>query len=75
MVLMEADTLSIPIISTDIESTREMGDYAGVIVENSKEGILQGMHDFANGRVFCKNSDFEEYNKKVIEEFNEIIKF
>ena len=75
MVLMEADTLSIPIISTDIESTREMGDYAGVIVENSKEGILQGMHDFANGRVICKNSDFEEYNKKVIEEFNELIKF
>lgn len=75
MVLMEADTLSIPIISTDIESTREMGDYAGVIVDNSKEGILQGMHDFVNGKVICKNSDFEEYNKKVIKEFNEIIKF
>ena len=75
MVLMEADTLSVPIISTDIESTRVMGDYAGVIVDNSKEGILQGMYDFANGNVGCKNSDFEEYNKKVIEEFNEIIKF
>lgn len=73
MVLMEADILNIPIISTDIEATREMGDYAGCIVENSEEGILQGMHDFINGNVVCKNSNFEYYNQNAISEFNQLL--
>ena len=73
MVLMEADTLGIPIISTDIESTRAMGDYAGVLVENSEEGILKGMHDFASGEIQSKHSDFEKYNERAVEEFKELI--
>ncbi|WP_295603784.1 glycosyltransferase, partial [uncultured Methanobrevibacter sp.] len=73
MVLMEADTLGIPIISTDIESTRAMGDYAGVLVENSEEGILKGMHDFASGEIQSKHSDFEKYNERAVEEFRELI--
>ena len=74
MVLMEADTLNVPIISTDIESTRAMKDYAGTIVENSQEGILQGMYDFALGKIKPNNSDFKEYNEKALDEFNKIIK-
>jgi len=73
MVLMEADTLCVPMISTDIDSTRAMGDYAGVIVENSEEGILQGMYDFVSGKVTCKNSDFKKYNEKAIDEFIKLI--
>ncbi len=73
MVLMEADTLCVPMISTDIESTRAMGDYAGVIVENSQEGILQGMHDFVSGNVKCKNSDFKMYNEIAVDEFKRLI--
>ncbi len=73
MVLMEADTLCVPMISTDIESTRAMGDFAGVIVENSEEGILQGMYDFVSGRISCSNSDFKTYNEKAVEEFENIL--
>ena len=73
MVLMEADTLCIPMISTDIESARAMGDYAGVIVENSEEGILKGMKDFVSGNIACKNSDFEKYNEMALDEFLELI--
>ncbi|WP_405294382.1 CDP-glycerol glycerophosphotransferase family protein [Methanobrevibacter sp.] len=73
MVLMEADTLCIPIISTDIDATREMGKFAGKIVENSQEGILSGMYDFVNGKVNCENTDFEKYNKMAIEEFYNLI--
>jgi CDP-glycerol glycerophosphotransferase len=73
MVLMEADTLSVPIISTDIEATRAMKDYAGVIVENSEEGILQGMHDFVSGKITCSNSDFEKYNENALGEFADLI--
>ena len=74
MVLMEADTLCIPIISTDIASTRAMGDYAGYIVENSEEGILQGMYDFVDGKVTCANSDFEKYNDIAVNEFYSLLK-
>lgn len=73
MVLMEADTLSVPIISTDIESTRCMGDYAGFLVENSEMGILQGMYDFALGKVKCNNSDFRKYNDDAVDEFKRVI--
>lgn len=69
MVLMEADALCIPIISTDIDATRAMGKYAGYIVENSQEGLLKGMFDFVDSKVTCQNSDFEQYNLKAIEEF------
>ena len=74
MVLMEADTLGIPIISTDIEATRAMKDYAGFIVENSEDGILHGMYDFVSGKVKANNSDFEKYNQEALDEFNRIIK-
>jgi len=74
MVLMEADTLCITIISTDIASTRAMGDYAGYIVENSEEGILQGMYDFVDGKVTCANSDFEKYNDIAVNEFYSLLK-
>jgi len=73
MVLMEADTLGIPMISTDIASTRAMGDYAGVIVENSHEGILKGMHDFASGEIKSNGSDFEKYNDEAVHEFDCLI--
>ena len=73
MVLMEADTLCVPIISTDIASTRAMGEYAGHLVENSQEGILKGMHDFVDGNVACSNSDFEKYNEVAVDEFYSLL--
>lgn len=73
MVLMEADTLDIPIIATDIESTRHMGSYGGYLVENSQEGLLNGMYDFADGKVKPPKSDYGQYNKEAIKEFLEIL--
>jgi CDP-glycerol glycerophosphotransferase len=74
MVIMEADTLDVPIISTDIESTRQMGEYGGYLVENSLEGLLSGMYDFAEGKVKPLESDYEQYNRNAITEFFEILK-
>lgn len=74
MVIMEADTLGVPIIATDIESTMAMGEYGGYIVDNSCEGILKGMHDFAEGKVRPLNSDYRKYNRNAIDEFLQIIK-
>ncbi|MBE6498985.1 MAG: glycosyltransferase [Methanobrevibacter thaueri] len=74
MVLMEADTLSIPIISTKINATTMMGDYAGEIVENSQEGLLKGMYDYVDGKIKCNNSNFEKYNQEAINEFYKLLK-
>ena len=73
MVLMEANTLGLSIISTDIESTKAMGEYAGYMVDNSKEGLLKGMVDFSEGKVKPLNSDFKEYNQNAISEFYKIL--
>lgn len=73
MVIMEADTFNIPVIATDINGTQWMRDYGGYIVENSEEGILQGMYDFSQGKVNPLGIDYEEYNKNAIEEFLKII--
>ena len=73
MVIMEADTLDIPIIATDIEATKSMGSYGGHLVENSQEGLLKGMSDFVEGKVKPLKSSYEEYNKEAIEEFLKIL--
>lgn len=73
MVLMEADTLNIPIIVMDIVGIQWIKEYNGYIVENSKKGILNGMYDFMEGKVKTLDIDYVEYNKNVIDEFYSII--
>ncbi|WP_304093798.1 glycosyltransferase [Methanobrevibacter ruminantium] len=72
MVLMEADSLNIPVIATDCDGIQWMKDYDGKIIENSEEGILNGLYDFMEGDVNHLDIDFEEYNKNAIEEFYSI---
>ena len=73
MVIMEADSFNIPVVATDINGTQWMKDYGGYIVENSEEGILQGMYDFSQGKVNHLGIDYDEYNRSAIEEFFKII--
>lgn len=74
MVLMEAEALEVPVIATDICGMQMLREYNGHIVENSEEGILQGMHDYMDGKVHVMGVDFEEYNKKALNEFYSILK-
>ena len=73
MVIMEADTLKVPIIATDIVGTQWMRDYGGYIVETSEKGIYKGLNDFMDGKVDLLNIDYEEYNRKAIEEFYSVL--
>lgn len=73
MVLIEADTFNIPVMATDIVGTQWMKEYGGYIVENSEEGILNGLYDFMEGKVNPLGLDYDEYNKQAIEEFNSIL--
>ena len=73
MVIMEADAFDIPIIATDITGTQWMKEYEGYIVENSEQGILKGMYDFAEGKVNALGIDYKKYNENAVDEFLKII--
>jgi CDP-glycerol glycerophosphotransferase len=67
---MEALILNKPIISTNIAGPYEfLNQGYGHIVENSEEGLLQGMNDFAQGKITdLIPFDAEKFNQTAIEE-------
>ena len=76
MTIMEALILGKPVVSTDIpgpsEFLRETG--CGLLVEDSTEGVLDGLNAYYDGRLNALNPfDAEGFNKKAIEEFDELI--
>ena len=71
--MIEADSIDIPVLATDIVGTQIFKEYGGYTVENSNEGLLQGLYDFMEGKINPLNVDWEEYDKKAIEEFYSII--
>lgn len=73
IVITEADTLGIPVISTDIVGTQWLRDYDGNLVENSQEGLLNGMHDFMEGKIHTLNIDYESFNNQIIENFYNLL--
>ena len=75
LVLAEADMLGIPCFSTNIPGPRPfMEKHGGLLVENSEEGILQGMKDCLDGKVpKSLNVDYEEYNREAIAQFESLI--
>lgn len=76
MVLLEALTLGLQIVATDIIANRhllENGKY-GILVENSVEGIYKGMKSIVEKQSINAKFDAEEYNRKAIESFYEKLK-
>lgn len=74
LVLAEANILGLPIISTDIVGPRGfMQRYGGRLVQNSEEGLYQGMQELLEGKVPVIDIDYEEYNKKALEEFYDLL--
>lgn len=75
LVLLEADTLGLPVISTDIPGPRGfMKKYGGLLVPPTPEGLLGGFRSFDKGEVKVLHVDYEAYNKTAINEFMELIK-
>jgi CDP-glycerol glycerophosphotransferase len=68
LVILEADTLGVPAISCDIRGPRGfLKAHGGNLVENSEDGLLEGMKAYASGNIHPMNVDFEELNRKSIE--------
>lgn len=74
LVLLEADTLGIPVFATDIPGPRcFLKQYGGLLTENSREGILKGMRYYNEGKIQPLNTDYEKYNKSAAERFKDIL--
>ena len=47
--------------------------YGGYLVEDSTEGILQGMYDFADGKIKPMNIDYIKRNAHIRKQLEEIL--
>ncbi len=75
LALIEADILGKPIVSTDIGGPRSfMLEHGGRLVENSEEGIYQGIELLLSGQVKPLIIDYKAYNETVKKEFEELFK-
>ncbi len=77
MVLLEAMTLGMHIIATDIVANRtvlEQGRY-GLLVENSIEGLEKGLNQIAKNELDYQPDKFvpDEYNKRAMSTFYRIL--
>ncbi|TDK62187.1 GW domain-containing glycosaminoglycan-binding protein [Bacillus salipaludis] len=78
MVLLEAMTLGMKIIATDIVANRtvlEQGRF-GLLVENSIEGLENGLKQMAKNELDYRPDEFnpDEYNKKAMDTFYKVLK-
>ncbi len=74
LTLLEADTIGLPTISTNVQGPRGfVQEYGGVLVDVNEEGICQGMKDFMEGKVKAMNVDYEAYNKRAVSQFEEML--
>lgn len=75
MTIMESLILNVPILSVDIDGPRNFlkQGYA-YLVENSEEGLEDGMDKFINHQFKeLKKFNSEQFNKNAIEEFYKIL--
>ena len=74
LVLVEADILGKPVVSTNISGPRGfMLDHGGTLVENSQTGLERGLQMLYDGEVQPMAVDYETYNQSVVEEFEQLL--
>jgi CDP-glycerol glycerophosphotransferase len=75
LALVEADILGLQSFSTDIVGPRIfLKKYNGNLVEDSNEGIYNGMKDYLNNNLKQLKANYEEYNKEAIDNFYKLLK-
>lgn len=73
--LADADVLGLSCVATDVPGNHAfMKQYGGYLVENSQDGVEEGLRACLNKKVPKKLSiDYEEYNKEAIAQFESLI--
>ena len=70
MVLLEALTLGLPIVATDIAGTRSILDQTPYpLVDPSADGVAEGMHAFLTSPHDSQAFDGADYCHDVMQEF------
>lgn len=76
LVLFEVMQLDMPIISTDIPGPSEfLKQGYGLVVENSTDGLLNGMQQAALDKIPKLKYDFDAHNQNAIQQFYKILDF
>lgn len=74
MTLLESLILEKPIVATDIVGNRSvMHDRGGLLVENSIQGLKDGMEKFIEGTVTVIPFDGYSYNKAALGQFYQLL--
>ena len=74
MTIIEALILNVPVVSTAITGPKEFLEQGyGYVVENSENGIFDGLTAFHNNEINNLVSfDAEKFNQNALTEFNEL---
>lgn len=71
--IKEAEALQVPVVSTDIPGPHSfMKSYNGYLVEETVDALYNGILDFEANNVKLMNIDFDLYNARAIQEFEEL---
>lgn len=81
MVRVEALTLGLPVITTDVAYTKELiQDKFGIVVENSERGIYEGIKQAITNSEFVeklkkqvKDYSYENKNKEILEKIQKML--
>lgn len=76
MTIIEALILDVPVVSTDITGPKEFLEKGyGYLVEDSENGIIDGLKAFKNGSISdLAKFDVEKFNSDALNEFNNLFK-
>lgn len=74
LVIVEADILGLPAVSTDITGPRIfMNNNGGTLVEDSDEGVEKGFRLLLEGKVPMLTTDYKKYNENAVNEFYSLL--
>lgn len=74
MVILEARTLKLPVITTEFSSVGDsVPPDAGLVVPKTIKGLAAGLEKFLAGGVPSSALDYEEYNRRAMEQFDAAI--
>ena len=74
LVMLEADTLGVPVVACDVNGPRGfVKEHGGTLVADSEEGIYEGMQLFERHQVSCMKVDYEAMNQSNIEKCEHLL--